>query len=143
MEPTSCGHNRPFHLPVWLVVVVDKEVAKFKAHGITLIMVADGCPHPMRLASEKRAQDHAENESAIRSLWAEGNLSDFLLVQKLKKRHGVVPAHLVFEIVAYLRVKHSIKTVCAPFQAEWQLAEMEKMGEIAGVCLSLNIPFLL
>ena len=33
-----------------------------------------------------------------------------------------------------MKAKHNIATVGAPFEAEWQLAEMERVGEIDAVC---------
>ena len=53
---------------------------------------------------------------------------------KLKKRHGDVPANLLYETMNCLRVKHGIKTIGELFEAERQLTEMEHLGEIGAVC---------
>ena len=117
-----------------LAGIVDAEVKKFHPFGVKVIMVADGASHPMKIASEKRCADNARNMDEIRRMWSGGNVADLPALQKLKKRHAIIPPNLLYETTKYLKAKHNIVTVGAPFEAEWQLAEMERIEEIDAVC---------
>ena len=112
---------------------VDDEVAKFAAFVIRLVAYTDGASHPKKLVTRKREADAVKIEKKLKAKFNAGYISDFNEVQKLKKKCGRVPAHMLALVVDYLKTEHGIDSVGAPFEAEWQLAADERDGKIAAV----------
>ena len=112
---------------------IDDEVAKFEAYNIKLVAYFDGVDHPRKFVRKNREKEAATAQRQIEKYWRDGHIADWNELNKLKRRAGRVPAHMLADIRDYLWDKHGIESVGAPFEAEWQMAADEKLGIIGGL----------
>ena len=112
---------------------IDQVVGLFKAFNINLIAVFDGVQHPQKgRVSEKREVAARTKLEKLRSLWRRGDPEDFGEVQRLKKGCCRVRADIIYMAVERLR-KLGIPCVGAPFEAEWQCAQLQVEGKVQGI----------
>ena len=110
-----------------LVSVIDDVVGKFKAAGVHLVPVFDGCQHPSKkTVVAQRDCKEAETWAKLREIWAKGDVDDFDACQKLKTRGGRIRPDMVQLAVKHLKDEHGINSFGAPFEAEWQCRQLER-----------------
>ena len=103
---------------------LDDVVAMFEPHKITLIAVIDGVDNPRKLATNARKAENTAVKKKIEAFWKRGAPADMNDLQKIKKKAGRVRPDMLADAVKYLKDKHNIGSIGAPYEAEWQCVEL-------------------
>ena len=112
---------------------LDDVVAMFEPHKITLIAVIDGVDHPRKLATNARKAENTAVKKKIEAYWKRGAPADMNDLQKIKKKAGRVRPDMLADAVKYLKDKHEIDSIGAPYEAEWQCVELLKRRVVVAI----------
>jgi 5'-3' exonuclease len=133
---------RPFHQkpPVCLQSNVshymDQQYRYFKELNIGWIFVFDGLYHTMKEdENSSRSDTRKLNLDIIDNLYLSGNAEDKQDVSRLEKslKAATYPREDIIANFLVWAKLNDIRTVGAPFEADWQLLELERSGIAAGI----------
>ena len=122
-------HSIP-SIPVAMVTTVLRNlVDTLAAFDITAVFVFDGCPHPLKAAeNEKRKADRDAAQLKLDGLLALGRPQDLNEIDKLRRKAVFVREDVVQVALLFLKGAARCEVVGAPFEADWQLVELERSG---------------
>jgi exonuclease-1 len=100
--------------------------------GIKCVWVFDGADHQNKsLVSERRSSSRAQNIADLTLCLQRGNTEDIMNAPKLKSDIMHPRSDIIFEAVEWLK-ENGQEVVGAPFEADWQLIELELSGKTDG-----------
>jgi 5'-3' exonuclease len=131
-ETAMQAHSRPMTPVLGIRTVLKRKAALLKKHNITPLWVLDGMRHAKKsLIDRHRAAEVAKKQKQLNDLLQAGHESDFNAVQKLRMAIGSVREDMVYVAVAFFK-EFGHRFIFAPFEADWQLLECERLGMTAG-----------
>jgi hypothetical protein len=121
-------------VPVMSIIPhLDKLKNTLDGADMPFIAVFDGCRHPMKSkTTEKRNAEFTKKRDRLDQLIAAGDPQSYSEIQRL--RRGTT--YIREDVIALARDwcgDNDIPFVCAPFEADWQLALMCSQGILQGV----------
>jgi exonuclease-1 len=101
--------------------------------NLSFIAVFDGYRHPLKSKTTQKRRDTIDVKSReLEDLIAADDPNNYPAIRKLRQD----TVHIRPDIIAVAREwcdKHTVEYVCAPFEADWQLAMMCQQELIQGV----------
>ena len=121
-------------VPVTAITIhLDKLKNTMDGANISFIAVFDGCRHPLKgKTTEKRNNIYETKSQQLKELVEANDPNNYPIIRKLRRD----TVKMRPDIIAVAREwcdTHGVKYICAPFEADWQLAMMCKQGFIQGV----------
>jgi exonuclease-1 len=98
----------------------------FKDNDLKFVLVFDGCKNPLKMDTDTlRAEAIHENQEAICEISAEGVAPDWRKLRKHKSGSIYVRSDVVANMVQWAE-RHNVRCIGAPFEADYQLVQLEK-----------------
>jgi hypothetical protein len=116
-----------------ITVYLDKLKNTMDGANVSVIAVFDGCRHPLKgITTDKRRALVDEKVDELKRLIALNDPNQYSAIRKLRKDTVHMRPDIIFVARDWCDI-NGVKYICAPFEADWQLAMMCKQGFIQGV----------
>ncbi len=138
-EVLLCWFSKPQYEPTALLREIQRRHNMLTDLGITPFYVFDGSRHPMKVvARQSRDKKLASARDYLNSFLEKGRRGDPITDDDRKRalkniRDTFIPDQKIIHMVVTWMKQDSILHMSAPFEAEWQLIELERSGEIHAI----------